>query len=95
MTARQGGPAVPLERVPAMKPNHPGETAYAIVRLDDFFLYLDETHLLRAALERMQDWITVTEVVRSPDVARAEADRLNRLNGPNGCVYFVQRTRLG
>jgi hypothetical protein len=77
-----------------MKPKRSCETAYAIVRLDDFFLQLDDFHVLRAALKRMQDWITITEIVRSPAVARAEVERLNRLKGPNGCLYFAQRTRL-
>jgi hypothetical protein len=77
-----------------MKPNRRCETAYAIVRLDDFFLPLDDTHVLRAALERVEDWITVEEVVHSPEEAWAEVNRLNRLNGRNGCLYFAQLTRL-
>jgi hypothetical protein len=78
-----------------MKSNRRRESAYAIVRLDDFFLQLDDVHVLRAALRRMRDWITITQIVRSPEEARAEVERLNRLHGPDGCLYFAQRTRLG
>ena len=39
--------------------------------------------------------ISVKEIVRTRDIALAEVDRLNELNGERfGCRYFVQMTRL-
>lgn len=37
---------------------------------------------------------TVKEVVHDPELARLEAERLNRVNAGKPCRYFVQLTRL-
>jgi hypothetical protein len=40
------------------------------------------------------DYVTVTRVVRSEEIADREVERLNRLNGHKGCVYFWRSARL-
>ncbi len=40
------------------------------------------------------DYITVTKVVRSEEIAGREVERLNRLNGAKGSVYFWRSARL-
>jgi hypothetical protein len=58
--------------------------AFAIVRVDAF--QDDKT-----------PWdirVTVTRVVWDEETARSEVERLNRLNGERGAVYFWQSTRV-
>jgi hypothetical protein len=58
--------------------------AYAIVRVDTF--QDDKT-----------PWVirvTVTRVVWDEKTARSEVERLHRLNGERGAVYFWQFTRV-
>ena len=58
--------------------------AFAIVRIDEF---QDES----VAIENR---VTVKCIVWSLDDARAEVDRLNRLNASKGCRYVWQATRV-
>jgi hypothetical protein len=62
-----------------------GTTAvYAVLRVDG---YLPDS-------VDIENRITVKEVVHEQRAAILEVDRLNRLNGHRGCVYFWQTTRL-
>jgi hypothetical protein len=60
---------------------------FAVVRVDrpdtvdDFF-------------REPQGHVTVKEVLPSLEEAQQEAERLNNLNGDEGCVYFAQATRF-
>lgn len=58
--------------------------AFAIVRIDEF---QDES-------VAMENRVTVKQIVWSESEARAEVDRLNRLNAQKGCRYFWQTTRV-
>ena len=60
------------------------EHVYAVVRWDRF-------HRPDAAPEML---ITVKEIVRTPELAEAEVERLNALNGHKDVIYFWQTTRL-
>lgn len=60
------------------------ERLYAIIRYDAYRYSEDEP----------EQGFTVKQVVDDIDLARAEAARLNRLNGPKGARYSVQVTRL-
>jgi hypothetical protein len=42
----------------------------------------------------IENLVTVTSVAPGELQARAEAARLNELNGEKGCTYFVQATKL-
>lgn len=42
----------------------------------------------------LQNRITVTKIVLSLEEAEQETQRLNELNGPKGCVYYWQSTRM-
>jgi hypothetical protein len=53
---------------------------FAVIRVD-------------ADLASPQDAITVTEILREEEEARAEVERLNRLNSAKGSRYFWQATR--
>lgn len=44
--------------------------------------------------ESAADRFYVKEIVLDEDIAKAEVERLNRLNGPKGAHYFYQVTRL-
>ena len=66
------------------------EHAYAIIRLDR----PDAGDPVGVAPPSGKDRITVKLVVRSPDEADREVDRLNALNAGKGCEYFWQVTRL-
>jgi len=57
---------------------------YAIVRVDEF----------AGQPMAIENKITVKEVVRSLEKAKAEVARLNTLNGAKGAKYFWQTTRL-
>jgi hypothetical protein len=57
---------------------------FAIVRHD--FLEPETTAI--------QNRITVTKVVDTEEVARAEVERLNQLGGSKGSLYFWQATRM-
>ena len=54
---------------------------WAVVRFDSF-------------QTEPENQFTIKEVVWSAELARAEAERLNRLNAGKGSRYFVQLTRL-
>jgi hypothetical protein len=56
---------------------------YAIIRID---LFNNNA--------RLEDVVTVKEIVSSLDAAQAEVLRLNSLNGPKRARYFWQTTRL-
>jgi hypothetical protein len=55
--------------------------AYAVIRLDP-------------DRGRLEDQVTVKEIVSSLELAEAEVARLNALNAEKGCRYFWQATRL-
>lgn len=57
---------------------------YAILRYDEF----------QDPDVAIENRVTVTCVVNDETMARGEVDRLNTLNGNNGCRYFWQATRL-
>jgi hypothetical protein len=57
---------------------------YAIVRVDESY---DQS-------TPIENKITVKEVVRSLEEAKAEVARLNKLNESKGAKYFWQTTRL-
>ena len=57
---------------------------FAVVRYDAF----------QDASVLPQNRITVTKIVSNEEAARAEVDRLNRLNGGKGCIYFWQVTSI-
>ena len=59
----------------------PREEVYAVIRFDP-------------GDAEPQNSFTVKEIVRSPEIAAAEVDRLTALNAAKGCVYFWQMTRL-
>jgi hypothetical protein len=67
-----------------MQPHPHHEQAYAIVRVDQD----------AAPGTTPENRITVKKIVGSEELARAEVDRLNRLNAAKGCIYFWQATRL-
>ena len=56
---------------------------YAVIRFDEF-----------NSQARIEERITVTNVVSSIDTAEAEVARLNSLNSSKGVTYFWQMTRL-
>ncbi len=57
---------------------------FAIVRVDTF---QEEAPL--------EEKIAITKVVSTQEAAEQEVKRLNELNGPKGCLYFWQITRMG
>ena len=54
---------------------------YAVIRVD-------------ADGERVEDQVTVKEIVSSLELAEAEVAHLTEINAANGCRYFWQATRL-
>ena len=69
-----------MDPIPAMNEKPKGrEEVYAVVRHDTY-----------ATTQQF----TVKEIVRSIELAKAEVERLNRLNGGKGSVYSWQATRL-
>ena len=75
-----------LENIPNRRPNARYEHAFAIVRLDPYPNVDTEVESGTA--------ITVTKVVREQEIAEAEVERLNGLNGPKGASYLWTITRL-
>lgn len=63
--------------------------AYAVVRLD-----LPKDRRFDQIARDPGNWITVKEVVPTPEEADSEVDRLNRVNADKACIYFAQITRL-
>lgn len=59
----------------------PSTHVWAIVRYD-------------AEMSEPEHQFTVKEVVHDPEIARLEAERLNRVGADRGSRYFVQLTRL-
>jgi len=62
----------------------PRQAVFAVVRVDE----------CEGLPEAIDSHVTVHQVVRSLDVAEREAERLNALNGPKGCVYFTCAAQL-
>jgi len=60
------------------------EHVFAVIRVDG---PLD-------ANSAVEHRVTVKEIVRNLDIAKAEVDRLNCLNGQKDLQYFWQTTRL-
>ena len=63
----------------------PRQEVYAVIRIDEFKNepnVPDERH------------VTVKEIVYDIELAKAEVNRLNRLNSDKACKYFWQMTRL-
>lgn len=60
------------------------EQVYAVLRYD---AHLEET-------SAPEGRFTVKEIVRDLEIAQAEVERLNRLNGHKNCRYYWQTTRL-
>jgi hypothetical protein len=77
-------PNLSKERASRAKGRSRVEHVYAIIRVDEF-LGAD------VPIERR---ITVKKVMRNPDEAEREAERLNSLQKDPGVRYFVQVTRL-
>ena len=50
--------------------------------------------LLTGGAEREAQLTAVKEIVRDLEIAQAEVERLNRLNGHKNCRYYWQTTRL-
>ncbi len=71
-------------RFPMGKNSPPRKKVWAVIRVD------------RECASGNPEWcITVKEIVRTHDIALAEVERLNDLNGERfGCHYFIQMTRL-
>lgn len=67
----------------------PNTPAYAVVRLDYFQI---EGDTIDAA--RLENAVTVNEVLLDQRRAEAEVERLNKLNADKQCRYFCQHTRL-
>ncbi len=65
----------------------PHETVYAIMRIDTY-PGVPEDQI------RVEDQVTVKEVVWSQALAEREVARLNRINAEKGCRYFWRTTRL-
>ena len=65
-------------------PNAKYVHVFAIVRLDTF----QEPDTFP------EDVVTVKKIVWDQVSATQEVERLNKLNGAKGCLYFSQRTRL-
>jgi hypothetical protein len=57
---------------------------FVIVRYDEF----------QDSSVAIENRVTVTSVVADEKTARSEVERLNALNGPKGCRYFWQSTKL-
>ena len=60
------------------------EQVYAVLRYDG---WLEST-------SPPEGQVTVKEIVRDLEIAQAEVERLNRLNGHKNCRYYWQTTRL-
>ncbi len=72
-------------------PNLKYKHVYVVVRVDMEMLLVAEGDLER---QRIEDSVVVTRVFEDWNLAVAEADRLNELNGAKGCVYFARVGRL-
>ncbi len=59
------------------------QQVYAVIRIDR-----------GAPSSEPKDTTTVTKIVSSLDVAKAEVERLNKLNAAKGATYFWQTTRM-
>jgi hypothetical protein len=57
---------------------------FAILRFDDF----------HTADVRIENKITVKQIVSSQEIAEREVERLTRLNAEKGCRYWWQATRF-
>ena len=68
------------------RPNIP---AYAVVRLDHFQIDGGATDAAR-----LENAVTVKEVLLDQARAEAEVERLNKLNADKRCHYFCKFTRL-
>ncbi|HKG45094.1 MAG TPA: hypothetical protein VKB02_00080 [Pyrinomonadaceae bacterium] len=55
---------------------------YAVVRIDDY------------PTDKLENNITIKEIVWSLEEAESEVARLNELNASKGCRYFCLYTRL-
>ena len=66
---------------------------YAIIRLDvrlhDLSAFEGHSNMPETATT-----VTIKKIVASIDVAEREVERLNELNGDEGCRYYWQHTRL-
>ena len=63
-------------------------------RLDHVFVILRFDADMVAEFGMRVDFIHVKKVVRSEEVASREVDRLNRINGDKGAIYFWRSARL-
>jgi hypothetical protein len=69
-----------------LKPNKEYQHVYGIIRVDQFRGLVEP--------EKLPLTITVKKIVREYETAKAEVERLNKLNSDKGCIYFWQVTRL-
>ena len=63
------------------------ETAYVVLRLDQF-------QLRDGVPDDPRVYLTAKEVVWAEDEAKSEVDRLNRLNADKDCHYWWQGVRV-
>ena len=69
------------------------EKAFAVVRVDDRTASCASPKEDGPSIEIGEFSVTVKEVVRTSDAAKAECLRLNSLNVEKGCRYYWQGTR--